>query len=188
MPPALEIQEPHPHKPRMGHPKILHSRTRILQIRNGAAGDSFTTFLHYLKAQSRNPHQAFTAAPHEIQGGGRIPVVFQGARGSATSHGCFFASHTGSGTHNPASGSHTIGKVQRIIREFRPAQGSCVYGVRLLVAAGNDRAYHGFNLGGHLLSGDAVGGLKPAARGPEDGPGRRGCQQCRIGAGCQRMT
>src|ERR1700722_9973748 len=63
-----------------------------------------------------------------------------------------------------------------------------LYRVRLLVAAENDRAYHGFNRGGHLLSGDAVGGLKPAAGGPEDGPGRHGRQHCRIDTGCEPMT
>jgi hypothetical protein len=36
-----------------------------------------------------------------------------------------------------------------------------------------ENARHSFNLRGHPLSGDAVGGLKPATRGSEDDPGSR---------------
>jgi hypothetical protein len=42
--------------------------------------------------------------------------------------------------------------------------------LQLLEAAEKDRLHHSLNLGGHLLCGDAVAGLMPAARGSEDGP------------------
>ena len=44
-------------------------------------------------------------------------------------------------------------------------------GIARMVAAENNGPYHGFNLRRHLLSRDAVGRLKPAARCPEDSPG-----------------
>ena len=47
-----------------------------------------------------------------------------------------------------------------------------------------DRLHHGFNLGGHLLRGNAVGSLMPPSRSPEDGPGSCGCQQFAIGTRC----
>ena len=46
--------------------------------------------------------------------------------------------------------------------------------LQLLRGAKKDRTDHGFNPDGHLLSGDTVGGLKPAAGGSENGPGRGG--------------
>jgi len=46
--------------------------------------------------------------------------------------------------------------------------------LQLLRGAEKDRTHHGFNSGCHLLGGDAVGGLKPAARGSKNGPGRSG--------------
>ena len=49
---------------------------------------------------------------------------------------------------------------------------------KLLRGTEKDRLHHSFNLRGHFLSGDAVRGLKPATCGSEDGPGRRGRQQC----------
>src|SRR5437762_89111 len=52
--------------------------------------------------------------------------------------------------------------------------------LQLLRFAEKDRAHHGFNPGCHLFGGDAVGGLKPAARGSKYGPGRGGRQHSRI--------
>jgi hypothetical protein len=48
---------------------------------------------------------------------------------------------------------------------------------------GKERTHDGFNPSCHLLGGDTVGGLKPAARGSKNGPGRSGRPQSRIDAG-----
>jgi len=47
--------------------------------------------------------------------------------------------------------------------------------------------HHRFNPGSHLLSRNAVGCLIPAARGTEDGPSGRSCQQFSIDAGRHRV-
>src|SRR5882672_9024825 len=57
----------------------------------------------------------------------------------------------------------------------------------LLRGAEGDRTHHGFNPGCHLLGGDTVRGLKPAARGSENGPGCGGRQQCWIDTGCHSI-
>jgi helix-turn-helix protein len=57
----------------------------------------------------------------------------------------------------------------------------------LLRGAEKEGIHHGFNPGCHLLGGDTVGGLKPAARGSKNGPGCGGRQQCRIDTGCDPM-
>jgi len=57
--------------------------------------------------------------------------------------------------------------------------------VQLLRSAEKDRLYDGFNPDGHLLGGDTVGGLKPATRGSNNGPGCGGRQQCRIDPACR---
>ena len=49
-----------------------------------------------------------------------------------------------------------------------------LFSALLLRGAEKNRAHHGFNPGCHLLGGDTVRRLKPAARGPENGPGRGG--------------
>jgi hypothetical protein len=53
----------------------------------------------------------------------------------------------------------------------------------LLNTTEKNRTHHGFYPGCHLLGGDAVGRLIPAARGSENGPGRCGRQQRRIDTG-----
>ena len=69
-------------------------------------------------------------------------------------------------------------KAKRTIREVHQ-RGMADYATpQLLRGAEKDRLHHSFNLRGHLLSGDAIAGLKPATRGSEDGPGSRGRQQC----------
>src|ERR1700730_15018139 len=70
------------------------------------------------------------------------------------------------------------------LSSFAPANGP---GPTLLRGAEKDRIHHGFNPGCHVLGGDTVGCLKPAARGSKNGPGRGGRQQCRIDTGCHPM-
>src|ERR1039457_1819591 len=69
-------------------------------------------------------------------------------------------------------------KAKRTIREVHQRGMAGFATLQLLRVAEKDRLHHSFNLRGHLLSGDAVGGLKPATRGSEDGPSGRGRQQC----------
>src|ERR1700730_6752882 len=49
-----------------------------------------------------------------------------------------------------------------------------LFSALLLCGAEKNRAHHGFNPGCHLLGGDTVRRLKPAARGSKNGPGRGG--------------
>jgi len=66
----------------------------------------------------------------------------------------------------------------RIAEECQPPSvaGSTPSTFQLARGAEKHRAHHGFNPGCHLLGGDTVRGLKPAARGSKNGPGSGGRQ------------
>src|ERR1700730_10446223 len=67
---------------------------------------------------------------------------------------------------------------EEIRRIFRPLRSAIVR------RSEKNRAHHGFNPGCHLLRGDAIWGLIPAAGGAKNGPGCGRRQQRRIDSGC----
>jgi hypothetical protein len=88
-------------------------------------------------------------------------------------------------------GPKTIGEALRqpfvCVNEERSVVEPAVRRLPLERTAEQKRLNHRFNLARHFLSGDTVGRLKPPSRCPEDGPCRRGCQQCCIHTGCHLM-
>jgi hypothetical protein len=71
-------------------------------------------------------------------------------------------------------------KAKRTIREVHERGMAGLTTLSLLRSGEKDRLHHSLNFRGHLLSGDAVGVLKPATRRSKDGPGGRAEHQSQI--------